>query len=96
MSIRSQGDGGVTVEILSRGATIRSIKAPDKNGKVVTSPTGLMMSLDTKAMRINTSVARSVAFAIVLVVRLLNWMARLQAVCQRWQEHTARRWTAQL
>ncbi len=30
-----KGDGGVTVEIMSRGATIRSIKAPDKNGKTV-------------------------------------------------------------
>jgi aldose 1-epimerase len=28
-----KGDGGVVVELISRGATIRAIKTPDKNGK---------------------------------------------------------------
>lgn len=32
---RLKGDGGVVVEIISRGATIRSIMAPDAAGKVV-------------------------------------------------------------
>ncbi|MGV3486189.1 MAG: aldose epimerase family protein [Planctomycetaceae bacterium] len=32
---RLKGDGGVTVEIISRGATIRSVLAPDAAGKVV-------------------------------------------------------------
>ena len=32
---RLKGDGGVTVEIISRGATIRSVLAPDETGKVV-------------------------------------------------------------
>jgi aldose 1-epimerase len=32
---RLKGDGGVVVEIISRGATIRSVLAPDASGKVV-------------------------------------------------------------